>query len=260
MNYDIRKEHRRLVDIEMPRLEKTGPVLFTDNSKKVTVRVNGNTHTGSTDSEGDQNQYEQLNDEFGDDDDASTERMDEEDSDEDFKIVQSKKKKNRTKEKIIDDSDEDEVLEPCSETENEDSTLEALEVVENLPTDQDSVNTNKTPTAGVREDSDLQKSVESDATNPTNNKDGTKGNTTTPAKKQLKMPKNKKISKELNMKKSTLTKEIKRNHKIIYSLKLHCPKIKDPMKSMQEKLREWFKEMTKCSPSFIVYKWKDESF
>ena len=32
------------------------------------------------------------------------------------------------------------------------------------------------------------------------------------------------------------------------------------MKTMQEKLREWFKEMNKCSPSFIVYKWKDETF
>ena len=61
-------------------------------------------------------------------------------------------------------------------------------------------------------------------------------------------------------KQTTLTNEIKRNNKIIYSLKLRCPKTKDPMKTMQDKLRKWFKEMNKCSPSFIVYKWKDETF
>ena len=45
---DIRKEHKGKVAIEMERLERTYPVLFTDNDKKVTVKVNDNSGKDST--------------------------------------------------------------------------------------------------------------------------------------------------------------------------------------------------------------------
>ena len=85
-------------------------------------------------------------------------------------------------------------------------------------------------------------SIDSEATNLTNNKNNTKS-TNPRAKKQLQMPI-----------------EIQSNHRIIYSLKLFVNKLQNPMKTMQSVLREWFKEMRKCSPSFVVYKWKEETF
>ena len=62
------------------------------------------------------------------------------------------------------------------------------------------------------------------------------------------------------MKQLQLPVEIRRNNRVIYSLRLKVTKTTDPLKTMQHALREWFKMMKQCSPSFVVYKWKDQTF
>ena len=92
-----------------------------------------------------------------------------------------------------------------------------------------------TPKTSKKPNNENCLSADSEATVPANNKDNTKA--TPRAKKQL-----------------LLTSKIKKNHQIIYSLKLRIPQSKDPLKSMQIVLREWFTQMKKCAPSFVVYK------
>ena len=128
-------------------------------------------------------------------------------------------------------------MEYASDTNNNDKNVVDIETSENVVVDKTDNSMVTTPVSENREVIEIP-SADLEATNPTNNIDSTKERNKSCAKKQLKLPK---ATKKTSPIQSKLTNKIKRNNRIIYSLKLRCPKSKDPMKTMQEKLQEWFK-------------------
>ena len=149
-------------------------------------------------------------------------------------------------------------MEFANNKDEDDDTVMVTKVVKTSEMDDKDNDSVKTSENTKHKDKEIP-SADFDTTHPTNNKDCTKGSHNPCIRKQLQLPMDK-IKEAPTMKQLKLTKEMERDDRIIYLLKLQCPKSKDPIKTMKDKLREWFKEMNKCSPSFVVYKWKDMTF
>ena len=56
-----------------------------------------------------------------------------------------------------------------------------------------------------------------------------------------------------------IPKKIQRAHAVYYKVKLHSPGGKSPMKIMRTILRSWFKAMKACSPTFVVYEYRNNA-
>ena len=228
-NFQI--EHQRQVEIEMERIKETYPVLFPEKEPSEQnhhkTKANGGKRYNSLVNNDDDSTDSVLNPNHKD----SSTTMDTEDNQDGG---------GQPRRKVIESSDESSIeMELDGDSVNNcKAELVKITNVVDLVSDKEESNPPKSPTVTTSEKQTELKSVDSEATNPTNNKDGTKAPVNSRAKKQLKMTKEKVMR---ATKQTTLTNEIKRNNKIIYSLKLRCPKTKDPMKTMQDKLREWFK-------------------
>ena len=261
---ESKSNHQREVEKEMERLEKQEELycLKKQENKKPTTQYygifngpdkdqDGNQNKRSGDEEKSNNRYKILEVE-----DRMEVSKDSDSSDDDIELGRKEENDQKAaKKKVIEHSSDKE--ETTQDTNDDDDTVKIVTVVNGEGIEGDKVGRNKTPER-TRKESENPLSIDSEATNPTMNKNSTKR---VCGKEVGKSCEKRKKEREIRAKKQLqMPIEIKRNHRLIYSLKLAVQKNSDPMKTMQHILRDWFKRVREHSPSFVVYKWKDETY